>query len=270
MVTVGWAMTMDGKYNFIQSVGRAFAILEQFSHDQRSLGVTTVANRLKLHKSTCFGLLHTLQELGYIQKDPDTGRYSLGLKAFELGQAYIGGLDLRQISRPHLLSLVEKTQETVHLVVLEGLRGVYIDKVEGSHAISISSRIGQQAKLHCTGVGKVLLAHMPDEDRAQVLKLGLERYTEHTITDEGQLGDHLWRIRQSGFGIDDEEIEIGLRCVAAPIFNARRQVIAAISISGPSSRLTRDKFEELSRLVKHAAEDVSRQLGYRASPIAAQ
>jgi IclR family KDG regulon transcriptional repressor len=253
---------MDTKYNFIQSLGRAFAILEQFSRDERALGVTAIANRTGLHKSTCFGLLHTLQQLGYIQQDAATGQYSLGLKTFELGQAYIEGQDLRYMTRPFLLQILEKTQETVHLVVAEGHRGVYIDKVESPHAMTISSRIGQEAQLHCTGVGKVLMAYMGTEDWEEVVSKGLERYTEHTITDGHRLMDHLRRIRECGFGIDDQEREIGLRCVAAPIFNARKQAIAAISISGPSSRITREKQNELSQIIKQATQEISRKLGY--------
>lgn len=254
---------MDTKYNFIQSVGRAFAILEQFSEAERTLGVTTIANRVGLHKSTCFGLLHTLQRLGYIQQDSDNGQYSLGLKAFELGQAYIGGQDLRTVAKPFLLQIVEKTQETVHLVIAEGRRAVYIDKVEALHAMTISSRIGQEALLHCTGVGKALLAYMSDEDVNRTIAEGLRRFTDQTITDRQQLLDHLERIREAGYSIDDQEREIGLRCVAAPIFNSRRQVIAAISVSGPSSRITREKIAELSQMLKQATQEISRRLGYR-------
>lgn len=254
---------MDTKYNFIQSLGRGFAILEQFSRDERALGVTAIANRVGLHKSTCFGLLHTLQQLGYIQQDVDTGQYSLGLKTFELGQAYSDGLDLRYITRPFLLQILEKTHETVHLVVAEGRRAVYIDKVESPHAMTISSRIGQEAQLHCTGVGKVLMAYMDGGDCEEVVSKGLERFTEHTITDGHQLVDHLRKIRECGFGIDDQEREIGLRCVAAPIFNARKQAIAAISISGPSSRITREKQSALSQVIKQATQEISRKLGYR-------
>ncbi len=254
---------MTKKYNLIQSVERAVAILEQFSQDERELGVTAIANRVGLHKSTCFGLLYTLQHLGYIQQNAENGRYCLGLKAFELGQAYINGMDLRQLAKPYLRQIVEKTGETMHLVVLEGFRAVYIDKVEGLHAMTISSRVGQRAMLHCTGVGKVLLAHMNEKELSLAIAEGLPRLTEHTITDEGELLDHLRRIRERGYSIDDQEIEIGLRCVAAPIFNAREQVIAAISVSGPSTRITREKLDEFSVLIRRSANEISRQLGSR-------
>lgn len=255
------ATGMIKKYNRIQSVERAFSILEQFSQNERELGVTVIAKRIGLHKSTCFGLLYTLQELGYIQQNPETGRYGLGLKIFELGQTYLEGQDLRQLANPYLRRLVEQTQETAHLVVLEGKTAVYIDKVEGSHAITISSRIGQRAKMHCTGVGKALMAHMPESDLAQVFAGGLERCTENTITDEAKLRGHLKTIRDSGYAIDDEEIEVGLRCVAAPIFNAHNQAIAAVSMSGPSGRIPRERFEPLSRMIRDTAREISRKLG---------
>ena len=214
---------MAQKYNLIQSVCRAFTILEQFSHNERELGVTAIAARVGLHKSTCFGLLNTLQELGYIKQNAETGRYSLGLKTFELGQAYIEGQDLRLLAAPFLRTLVEKTQETVHLVALEGERAVYIDKVEGAHAITISSHIGQQAKLHCTGVGKVLLANMPLQEQDNILSRELDQVTDKTITAQTKLREHLREIKYHGYGIDDEEIEIGLRCVRRSHIQCARQ-----------------------------------------------
>jgi DNA-binding IclR family transcriptional regulator len=253
---------METKYNFIQSVGRAVAILEQF-RDTRVLGVTTIANRIGIHKSTCFGLLHTLQLLGYIQQDQETGLYSLGLKAFELGQAYIGNLDLRALARPFLTDLMERFSETVHLVVAEGHRAVYIDKVETPSAMTISSKIGREAPLHCTGVGKALFAFMPEVERAAVVAEGLHRYTEFTLVDPDVLETNLAAIRAAGYAMDDQEREIGLRCVAAPIFNARGQATAAISVSGPSSRVTYEKAMELAGVILTSTREISRQLGHK-------
>jgi IclR family transcriptional regulator, KDG regulon repressor len=259
---VNGTIPMATKYKFIQSVGRAFSILEQFEAG-KALGVTTIANRSGLHKSTCFGLLHTLQQLEYIQQDPDTGLYSLGLKAFELGQAYVRNLDLRALARPHLVELAERCGESAHLVVVEGHRAIYIDNAETPHAMIISSRIGREAVLHCTGVGKSVLAFMTDKERAAVMKAGLKRYTDYTVTNENQLNEHLAQIRRVGFAVDDQEREIGLRGVAAPIFNARGQVIAAISVSGPSLRVTYEKVAELAQIIREAAQEISRKLGYR-------
>lgn len=250
------------KYNFIQSVGRAFSILEQFNSVERELGVTVLAERVGLHKSTCFGLLHTLQRLGYIRQNEENGKYCLGVKAFELGQRYIQGQDLRLLAAPALRKLMEETQETVHLVVLEGTKAIYIDKVEGPHSMTISSRLGKQARMHCSGVGKVLLAHMPEEARNKVIAtLEMTRNTERTITDKRVLVEHLRQIREQGYGFDDEEIEAGLCCVAAPVFNARNQAIAAVSISGPSVRLMRDKLKSVTQKVQEAAQEISKRLG---------
>ncbi len=254
---------MDTKYNFIKSLGRAFSILEQFSSGERALGVTTIAKRVGLHKSTCFGLLHTLQRLGYIQHDAENGQYSLGLKTFELGQAYIAGMDLRNVTHPILLDIVAKTNETAYLVVPERHRAVYIDKVEAPHAMIISPRIGQEASIHSTAAGKVLLAHMSEEDRAKVMSGGLQRFTLQTITDVDQLREHLQRIRECGYAIDDEEQEIGLRCVAAPIFNASKQAVAAVAISGTSPRISRARLDQLSPIIKQSTQEISRLLGYR-------
>jgi DNA-binding IclR family transcriptional regulator len=154
------------------------------------------------------------------------------------------------------------TQETVHLVTLEGQRAVYIDKVEGPHSMTISSRVGKEARMHCSGVGKVLLAHMPDEARDSIImQLDMTRYTERTITDKRFLVEHLRVIREQGYAIDDEEIEIGLCCVAAPIFNARNHAVGAVSISGPSARLMRERFKYFTEQVQETTKEISRLLG---------
>ncbi|MCR4441978.1 MAG: IclR family transcriptional regulator [Peptococcaceae bacterium] len=247
----------------IQSVERALNILEEFSGKEKELGVTEIAKRLGLKKNTCFGLLKTLQNRGYVEQNPDTGKYRLGLKIFQLGQVYEEGLELREIARPYLQDLVEKTRETVHLVVRNRAEAVYIEKVEGPSAINIISQVGRSVNLHCTGVGKALLAYFPENLYREVLARGLGRFTEKTITDPGELAKSLEAIREKGYSIDDEEIEIGLRCIAAPIFNHRKEAIAAISISGPKTRITDEKIEEFARLVKTATGSISIKLGYR-------
>lgn len=257
---------MDGLQkngNTIQSIERALRVLEEFSARERELGVTELAKRLGLNKSTCFGILHTLQSNGYLEQNPDTGKYCLGLKLFELGQTYEAGLELRNIAKPYLENLSEKTKETVHLVVRNGMDAVYIEKVEGPSAINIISQVGKRVNLHCTGVGKSLLAFLPREQLERVLQHSkLKQFTEYTITDKEKLLDELERIREKGYSIDNEEIELGLRCVAAPLFNHRNEVIGAISIAGPTMRLTLGMIEELADLVKEAALQISQRLGY--------
>jgi DNA-binding IclR family transcriptional regulator len=254
---------MPTKYITIQSIARAAALIEHLAGDGKNTGITAIASHVGLHKSTCFGILHTLQELGYVVQNKATGRYNLGAKIFTLGQAYLTNLDLRGLAAPYLATLSAESLETVHLVIREGLHAVYIDKIEAPHAITISSQVGQRARMHCTGVGKVILAHFTPEEQQAVLGQALDRYTEHTLTDRNALASHLAEIKEKGLSIDNEEIEIGLCCIAAPIFSNSGAVTAAISISGPKTRLTEDRFESLSESLRKATEAISRQLGYQ-------
>ena len=253
---------MSPKYITIQSVARAMALLEHLAGDGRNTGITAIASHVGLHKSTCFGILHTLQELGYVVQNKETGRYSLGTKVFTLGQAYVGGLDLRGLAEPHLADLAAESLETVHLVIREGRHAVYLDKIEGPHAMTISSQVGQRARLHCTGVGKVILAHFTPDEQQAVLSQPMESYTEHTLTNREDLHEHLAEIRRRGLSMDDEEIEIGLCCIAAPIFDNTGAITAAISISGPKTRLTDHRIDSLSVSLRKAAGAISKQLGY--------
>lgn len=254
---------MGTKYVTIQSLARAMALLEHLAGEGKNTGITAIASHVGLHKSTCFGLLHTLQELGYVVQDKETGRYNLGIKVFQLGQAYTANLDLRSLAWPYLTELAETSLETVHLVIREGKHAVYIDKIEGPHAMTIASQVGQRARLHCTGVGKAILAHMTPEEQEVVLSQPLESYTEHTLTDKIKLTAHLQDIRDAGFSMDDEEIELGLCCIAAPIFDASGTVTAAMSISGPKTRLTPKRLESLSETLLASSKAVSRRLGHR-------
>lgn len=251
------------KVNAIQSVDRALRILEEFNTKERVLGVTEIAKRLGLNKSTCFGLLQTLYSRGYLEQDSDTGKYKLGLKLFELGLTYESGIEIREIAKPHLRELVEKTFETVHLVIRDKTEAVYIEKVEGPGAIRMISQVGKRVHLHCTGVGKAILAFLPDDEVDSILKKGpLEQFTWNTIVDKEKLKHHLHEVRERGYCIDDEEIEVGLRCVAAPIFNHRKEVISAISVSGPTTRMTYHKINEIEGMIKETAAVISSKLGY--------
>ncbi|MDR1659360.1 MAG: IclR family transcriptional regulator [Desulfovibrio sp.] len=239
------------------------ALIEHLSCEGNNTGITAIAAHVGLHKSTCFGILHTLQELGYVLQNKETGRYSLGTKVFTLGQAYLANLDIRGLAAPQLAALSAESLETVHLVIRERLHAVYLDKIEAPHAITISSQVGQRARMHCTGVGKVILAHFTPEEQLVVLEQPLEKYTEYTLTDRKALALHLAEIKEKGLSIDNEEIEIGLCCIAAPIFASTGTVTAAISISGPKTRLTEDRFEALSRSLRKATDAISRSLGYQ-------
>jgi DNA-binding IclR family transcriptional regulator len=175
----------------------------------------------------------------------------------------MANLDLRRVAQPYLTALSEESFETVHLVIREGLHAVYIDKISGPHAMTISSQVGQRARLYCTGVGKAILANMNPKEMEDALPETLEPMTEYTITDKKKLVSHLHEIRKKALSVDNQEIELGLMCIAAPIFNADYAVAAAISISAPTTRLSAERVKHLSYSLKEAAKAISRKLGCR-------
>ncbi|ABB14375.1 MULTISPECIES: IclR family transcriptional regulator [Carboxydothermus] len=259
-------MKKNNNDTLIQSVDRALRILDTFSLKEKELGVTEIANRLGLHKSTVFGLLRTLEHWGYVEQNQVTGKYRLGLKLLELGNRVKEGLDLRAVALPFLQDLVERYGETVHLAVHDRGEIVYIEKVEGPNAIRMYSQIGRRAPMHCTGVGKAILAFRPEKEIEEIIRTkGLKYFTPNTITDPKKLHEELSLIRENGYSLDREEIEIGLRCVAAPIRDSQNTVVAAISVAGPSIRMTEEKIQELIVSVKEAALEISKRLGYQTS-----
>jgi DNA-binding IclR family transcriptional regulator len=233
-------MEKNKKY-FIQSVDRALSIIEILSKE-KELGVTELSKRLNIHKSTIFSLLGTLQYRGYISQNLKTGKYQLSLKLFEIGHIVFDGLDLLKISRPYLEKLLTLHEETVHLVVLDNDEIIYIDKIESSQSIKISSRIGSRLPVHCTGVGKAMIAFKSEQEIKEIIKhKPLKRFTSNTITNYENFLKELQKIRRQGYAMDNEEFEQGLICVAAPIKDIKGNVIAALSIAGPTIRMNKEK-----------------------------
>lgn len=235
--------------------------------------LSELARGLQLSRSTVHGILATMRRRGLVSQDP-LGRYVLGLKLFEWGNLAVARLDLRAVAAPVLQHLVEQFQETVHLVVGDGPDVVYIDKRESLQSIRIASQVGWRLPAHCTGVGKALLAARPEPELDQLLdSLELQPLTANTITDRQRLRAHLREVAQRGYALDDEEIVVGLRCVAAPLRDHTGAAIAALSVSGPTVRMTLSRLEEIAPAVVAAAAEISRQLGYtgvRAAPPAAK
>ena len=250
--------------NFIQSVDRALQILECFSEKQKELGVTEISKLLSLHKSTVFGLIATLENKGYIEQNPASGKYKLGIKLFELGVQVQNNMDLASAARPYLDSLVKEYNETVHLVQNDNGEAVYIYKVEGTTSMRMYSQLGKRPPMYCTGVGKAILAFMPPEDvDSYIASVDLRKLAVNTITSAKELKKELLKVRSQGYSIDDEEIEDGLRCVAAPILDHNGDVAGALSIAGPTSRMTGERMQELPGKIKDAALQISYKLGYR-------
>jgi DNA-binding IclR family transcriptional regulator len=253
----------DPRYN-IRALDRAFSILSLLS-DGKSRTLAEISESIALSSSTTFRMLSTLTYYRYVRRDELASKYLLGLACLELAQGYTSSNDLRAVSLSELEALRDQTKETVHLVVLDQMQIVYLEKIPGLHAIGLmSSRVGLRSPAHCTGVGKVLLAYQKeDQIREYYRQNGLERFTDTTITDLAQLMDHLHQIRCQGYALDRGEHEDEVRCVAAPVFDLSAKAVAAVSISGPALRM--DPIEnnlELIELVKTTAARISSQLGY--------
>lgn len=255
------ARAESGKYR-IQAIERAVAILNAFSAEEPELGVTDLADRLALHKSTVHRFMVNLEAAGLVERDRHTSRYRLGLRIFELGGLVLQQMNLWEEALPFLEGLVRDSGETGHLAVLDGGEAVYVEKVEARRALRIPSAIGRGYPAHATSLGKVLLAHADrDAVEAIVAERGLRRYAPHTICDPEQLRAELERVRAQGYAMDNEEYEEGLRCIGAPIVGHTGHVVAAIGIGGPVTRVTPERADALAALVMKAAANLSKRMG---------
>lgn len=248
----------------IQTVAQALDILEQFHGNVDELGIAQLSRRLKLHKNKVFRLLATLETRNYIEQNPATENYRLGLKNLHLGQTFVKQMVLLRHARPVQESLVRKCNETSYVAISKDFQIVYLDAVESDLPVRVVPRVGVKLPIYCTAAGKVVAASLSEEILREYLHAGkLNRYTANTISDPDELVNHLRSIADLGYAVDNEELDVGVRCVGAPIRDYTRQVIGAISISGPSMRLSAERMShELIPLVKKAAEEISSRLGF--------
>lgn len=248
----------------IQAVSHALDLLEQFHGEVDELGVTELSKRLKLHKNNVFRLLATLESRGYIEQNRATENYRLGLKSLELGQTFIKQMGLLRQAKPILEWLVDECNETSYVAIFKEGYVVYLDVVETDLTVRVVSRVGSRLPAHCTASGKVHLAYMTEEEiLALIPQRELKQYTPTTITDRDELLKELALVAERGYAIDNEEMDSGVRCVAAPIRDYTRRIVGAVSISGPSMRFTDERIEkELIPLVIKAGDDLSTRLGF--------
>lgn len=250
----------------IQSVDHALDVLEAFHGEEDELGITELSRRLKLHKNNIFRILATLENRGYIEQNRTTENYRLGLGTLEMGQTYIRHTGLLRIARPIMDELNRKVNENIYIGILKDRFAFYLDVVESNHTVRVLSRVGCRVPAYCAAIGKAQLAFETPENIAEILgKKDLKKFTPKTISDREKLLEHLVLIKETGYALDDEEWDEGVRCVGAPIFDYTRKAVAAISISGPSVRMEMDKLKkEYVSLVKEACGEISRRLGYEA------
>lgn len=230
----------------------------------KNIGLRDVATELGFPPSTVHRLLGVLTASRYLKQDPKTKKYQLSLKFLEMAAAVRENLDVITVARPHMLFLTQVTSETVNLAFFEETEIVYVDQIANSDSLlRMFTRVGTRAPLYCTGVGKAYLAYQPKRFVSEYWSAACKkRYTIKTIVDEAELERELETFRQLGYAVDDEEMEIGVRCVSAPIRQHSGSVVAAISISGPSSRLTSERTPVVGDLVRKTAAEISADLGY--------
>lgn len=247
----------------VQSVDRALRIIDLLAEAPEGLGVTELANRLDVAKSTVHRLLASLLQKGYVKQGNERDVYTLGFTFMEMGERVAESIDVRKAATEVIHDLAKATASTVHLVQLEGAQVVYIDKVETYARLRLFSRVGRKAPLYCTGVGKALLAFQPPHMQERLLdEQEMVRHTPHTITSKEAMMPELDKIAQEGVAYDREEHELGVTCVAAPIFDFHRRALAAVSVTMPHMNAETIDWEKTVQQVQRAATAISRELGH--------
>lgn len=243
----------------VRALDRGLSVLEALS-EASELPLSEIARRVRLPYSTTHRLLETLVRRRFVAQRSDTGLYRIGIRAFEVGAA-LAQARLHEVAHPEMKALVDEINETVNLAVLDGQEAVYIHQVEGRQVVHMFTHLGARVPLYASGVGKALLAWRPEEEVRALLGPGpLRGFTKRTLTTPAAVLKELRRVRAQGYALDDEEREPGVRCVAAPV-RSQGEVVAALSLSAPATRLADDRVARLARRLIAAAEQVSAQLG---------
>lgn len=247
---------------FLQSVDNALKILELFSGNIQELGVSDVSRALGLGRSTAHRLLTTLENRGFVEQSPTTGKYKLGMKIVNIGAGILGRLNIIKECHPCLEDVSNETGESSHLALYNQGQITFVDKVPGRNPAIMASMIGLQRPAYPTGTGKALLAFLPEDELEKYLRnCQLQKLTFATITNRNELRQRLEQIREQGYSEDQQEMEEGLVCFAAPVRDRTGRVVAAMSVSGAASRMNMRK-EELVKKIKEAAEQASRNCGW--------
>jgi DNA-binding IclR family transcriptional regulator len=249
------------------SVERALAILETLDNSRRGLNISEISRKLRIPKSSAHVLVVTLERLGYVQKRESTLNYVLGLKAYGLGLGMTKSLSLAEAALPHMRALSHQLHLPSHLAVPDGDQGVYIQKVDTPGLIKIDTYVGRRMDLHCTGVGKILVAYGPEELRERFLNKPVYiRYTRNTITSPRVMRRELAKIRKLGFAIDDEEEELGVRCVAVPVHQSG-QFVAALSVTGTTNQLPFEAIDQVAHRLRKTAAMIGAPLPHSPSAV---
>jgi IclR family acetate operon transcriptional repressor len=246
------------------AVERALGMLEAIALESEGLSNAEISRKLQIPKSSASYILRTLEKQNYVNRDPDTGKYRVGLKILSLSRGALSGIDVREVALPIMRHLMEKTSLTCHLAILDGPEAVYIEKVEPQGFIRMDTWVGRRMRVHATSVGKALVAYIPQDKLEKILtERAMERRTPKTITTAPRLLKELEKVRSAGYAVDDEENNLGARCLGAPIFNQQGMVEASLGLSGTINQVNAQTMPRIIEALKDAARHISMQLGFR-------
>lgn len=248
-------------YN-VRAVERALQILECFDDEHSERGISEISQAVGLHKATAHRIVTTLSNFGYLERASDGQKYRLGIQLATLGSRVVNRMDLRSEALPYMQELVKQWDEVCDLSIFDQGSVFYIEVLQDNHALKISASVGQSLPAHCTASGKMFLAHLPTRELEKYLSQSLASHTENTISSPEVLRKQLEEIRKQGYAIDQEEYEEGISSVAAPITNRKGQVIAVISMPGPTNRMMPDRLCEIAKPLVSAAQNISKKLGW--------
>ena len=247
------------------AVERALTMLEIVAQASDGLSNAEISRKLNIPKSSASYILRTLEHQGYLGRDAESGKYRVGLKILSLSRGALGGLDVRGVALPIMRRLMQQTGLTCHLAILDGAEAVYIEKVEPEGFIRMDTWVGRRMRVHATSVGKAIVAHIPQDQLEAILnKAGMEKRTPKTITSLPRLLKELEKVRFEGYAIDDEENNLGARCVAAAIFDERGSILASLGLSGTTQQVSPQTMPRILEALKDAARHISMGMGYRA------
>jgi DNA-binding IclR family transcriptional regulator len=254
---------MGSQTNYVvPSTIRAMRVLEFLAHSKRGASISDLSRNLHLPKSSTYLVLKTLEREGYLRRSLRSGKFSFGARLVCLCRSVVGNLDLREVAKPCMAHLMRQTGITVHLAVLEDNEAVIIDKVEAPGSTAGADWVSRRLDVNCTGVGKALAAFLPEEQlEAVVTAQRFARHNDNTIVSVRALKRELMKVREQGWALDDEEDEIGVRCVGVPILDVNQQALAAISLAGTTEQIPLDRVRSLAVALKDAASTISFQLG---------
>src|SRR5580700_7822433 len=246
------------------AVERALAMLEAVAHEPEGLSNAEISRKLQIPKSSASYILRTLETQGYLNREAPSGKYRVGLKILSLSRGALSGIDVREVALPIMRHLVEKTSLTCHLAILDGPEAVYIEKVEPPGFIRMDTWVGRRMRVHATSVGKALVAHIPQARLEKILaEAGMEKRTPKTITTVPKFLKELEKVRTQGYAVDDEENNLGARCVGAPVFNQKGAIEASVGLSGTTQQVSPQTMPRILEALKDAARQISMGMGYR-------